>query len=97
MRHMFQNRHASPEELIASGEGASFDLRGEYCELRPFVEEIKRAREAAGLTLDSPWPRCPGGVESTSRPSLAWKTGTSRTRRWTRSGATPPRSGGALS
>jgi len=37
--------------LIASGEGANFDLHGEYRELRPFVEETERAREVAGLTL----------------------------------------------
>jgi transcriptional regulator with XRE-family HTH domain len=51
IRDMFRNWHPSPEELVASGEGANFDLHGEYRELRPFVEEIKRAREAAGLTL----------------------------------------------
>jgi len=48
---MFRNRHPSPAELIASSEAANFDFHGEYRELRPFVEEIKRAREAAGLTL----------------------------------------------
>src|SRR5207249_9345509 len=51
IREMFRNWHPSPEELIASGEGANFALQGEYRELRPFVEKIKRAREAAGLTL----------------------------------------------
>jgi hypothetical protein len=51
IRDKFRNWHPSPEELIATGEGANFDLHGEYRELRPFVEEIKRAREAAGLTL----------------------------------------------
>lgn len=51
VRDMFQDWHPSPEELIASGEGASFDLHGEYRGLRLFVEEIKRAREASGLTL----------------------------------------------
>ncbi len=48
---MFRNRHPSPEELIATGESANFDLQGEYRELRPFVVEIKRACETAGLTL----------------------------------------------
>jgi DNA-binding XRE family transcriptional regulator len=57
-RDMFQNWHPSPEELIASGEGANFDLRGEYRELRPFVLEIKRVREAAGLTLAEVSRRC---------------------------------------
>jgi hypothetical protein len=48
---MFRNRYSSPEELIASGKGANFGLHGEYRELRRFVDEIKRAREATGLTL----------------------------------------------
>jgi DNA-binding XRE family transcriptional regulator len=51
IRDKFRDWHPSPEELIASGEGENFDLHGEYRELRPFVQEIKRAREAAGLTL----------------------------------------------
>ena len=44
--------------MIATGEGANFNLQGEYRELRPFVEEIKRAREAAGLTLAELSRRC---------------------------------------
>src|SRR5437763_463445 len=55
---MFRNWHSSPEELIASGEGANFDLHGEFRQLRPFVEEMKRAREAAGLTLAEVSRRC---------------------------------------
>ncbi len=58
IRDMFRDWHPSPEELIATGEGANFDLHGEYRELRPFVEEIKRAREAAGLTLAEVSRRC---------------------------------------
>ena len=58
IREMFLSWHPSPEELIASGEGANFDLCGEYRDLRPFVEEIKRAREAAGLTLAEVSRRC---------------------------------------
>ena len=58
IRGKFRDWHPSPEELIASGEGANFDLHGEYRELRPFVEEIKRAREAAGLTLAEVSRRC---------------------------------------
>ncbi len=91
IRDMFRDWHPSPEELIASGEGANFDLRGEYRELRPFVEEIKRAREG----VDSRWPRCPVVAGSTSRLFPAWKTDTTRTRRWTRSGVMLPLSGGA--
>ena len=93
IRDMFRNWHPSPEELIASGEGENFDLHGEYRELRPFVEEIKRVREAAGLTR----AEVSRAMGSTSRPFLAWKTATPRTRRWTRSGATLPQSGGAWS
>jgi DNA-binding XRE family transcriptional regulator len=51
IRAQFRNWHPSPEELIATGEGVNFDLHGEYRQLRPFVEEMKRAREASGLTL----------------------------------------------
>ena len=58
LRDKFRDRHPSPGELIASGEGASFDLHGEYRELRPFVDEIKRAREDAALTLAEVSRRC---------------------------------------
>jgi DNA-binding XRE family transcriptional regulator len=58
IREKFRNWHPSPEELIATGEGAKFVLQGEYRELRPFVAEIKRAREAAGLTLAEVSRRC---------------------------------------
>jgi DNA-binding XRE family transcriptional regulator len=58
IRDMFRDWHPSPEELIASGEGANFDLHGEYGQLRPFVEEIKQARAAAGLTLAEVSRRC---------------------------------------
>jgi hypothetical protein len=58
IRDLFRDWHPSPEELIASGEGANFDLHGEYRELRPFVEGIKLAREAAGLTLAEVSRRC---------------------------------------
>ena len=37
---------------------ARIDFHGEYRELRPFVEEIKRAREAAGFTLAEVSRRC---------------------------------------
>jgi len=58
IREKFRNWHPSPEELIATGEGANFDLHGEYRELRPLVQEIKRAREGAGLTLAEVSRRC---------------------------------------
>ena len=53
-----QTAHRFPEELIPSGEGASFDFHGGYRELRPLVEEIRRIREAAGLTLAVVSRRC---------------------------------------
>ncbi len=58
IRDMFRDWHPSPEELIASGEAANFDLHGENRKLRPFFEEMKRAREAAGLTLAEVSRRC---------------------------------------
>ncbi len=58
IREKFRDWHPSPEELIASGEGANFDLHGEYQELRPFVERIKHAREENGLTLAEVSRRC---------------------------------------
>lgn len=58
IREKFRDWHPSPEELIASGEAVNFDLRGEYRQLRPLLEEMKRAREAAGLTLAEVSRRC---------------------------------------
>jgi DNA-binding XRE family transcriptional regulator len=58
IRELFRHWHPSPEELIASGEGAHFDLHGEYRFLRPLLEELKQARAAAGLTLAEVSRRC---------------------------------------
>lgn len=58
IRDLFRDWHPSPEELIASGEGAKFDIRGEYRQLRPFIDELKQAREAAGFTLAEVSRRC---------------------------------------
>jgi DNA-binding XRE family transcriptional regulator len=58
VRELFRDWHPSPEELIASGEGANFDLQGEFRGLRGFVAEMKRTREAAGLTLAEVSRRC---------------------------------------
>jgi DNA-binding XRE family transcriptional regulator len=58
VREKFRDWHPSPEELIAAGAGANFDLHGEYAELRPFVEDMKRTRETAGLTLAEVSQRC---------------------------------------
>ena len=91
IRDVFQNWRPSPEELIATGQAVKFDLHGEYRELRrSWTRSSRPARR-----LDSPWPRCPFVVASISRPCRDWKTGTTRTRRWTRSGVTRPRSAGA--
>jgi hypothetical protein len=58
IREKFRDWHPLPEELIASGEGANFDLHGEYRQLRPLLEGLRRAREAAGLTLAEVSRRC---------------------------------------
>jgi hypothetical protein len=58
IRDMFRDWRPSPEELITSGEGANFDLHGEYHQLRPFVEAMKRARQAAALSLAEVSRRC---------------------------------------
>lgn len=58
VRDLFRDWHPSPEELIASGEAANFDLHGEYRQLRPMIDQIKEAREAAGLTLAEVSRRC---------------------------------------
>ena len=58
IREKFRDWHPSPEELIATGEGAAFDLHGEHRQLRPLVEELKRVRQAAGLTLAEVSRRC---------------------------------------
>jgi DNA-binding XRE family transcriptional regulator len=58
IREKFRDWRPSPEELIAGGAAANFELLGEYRELRPFVQAIKRTREAAGLTLAEVSHRC---------------------------------------
>jgi DNA-binding XRE family transcriptional regulator len=58
VREMFQDWQPSPEELIASGEAVHFNLSGEYRALRPFLEELRQVREAAGLTLADISARC---------------------------------------
>lgn len=58
IRELFREWHPSPEELIASGEGAEFNLQGEFRGLRSFVAEMKRTREALGLTLAEVSRRC---------------------------------------
>jgi Helix-turn-helix domain len=80
IRAKFRDWHPSPEELIASGEAVNFDLRGEYRPLRPLLEELKRNREAAGLTLAEVSRRCGIDEPALSRlenghnknPTLDW-------------------------
>jgi transcriptional regulator with XRE-family HTH domain len=58
IREEFRDWHPSPEELIASGEGAEFQLLGEFRGLHPFLQGLKSVREAAGLTLAEVSRRC---------------------------------------
>jgi len=54
--------------MISSGERAIFELHGEHRELRALVREIKRACEAAGLTLAEVPRRC--GIDQPDRSRL---------------------------
>lgn len=58
IREKFRHWHPSPEELIASGEGGQFDIRGEFRGLRDFLTVLKRVREAKQLTLADVSARC---------------------------------------
>jgi DNA-binding XRE family transcriptional regulator len=58
IRELFKDWRPSPEELIASGAGRDFALFGEYPSLRPFLAELKQARERAGLSLADIAGRC---------------------------------------
>jgi DNA-binding XRE family transcriptional regulator len=58
IRELFADWHPSPEELIASGQGGNFALFGEYPYLRPFLAQLKQAREQAGLSLADVAHRC---------------------------------------
>lgn len=51
LRELFTDWHPSPEGLIASDKGKQFSIFGEYPYLRPFLAELKQAREAAGMSL----------------------------------------------
>ena len=68
IRQLFEEWHPSPEELIASGEGARFALSGEYRFLRPFLAELKQTREEAGLSLAEVSRRC--GVDKAALSRL---------------------------
>ena len=61
--------HATKTALpIARGDAVNFDLRGEYRPLPPWLEQLKRTREAAGLTLAKLSRRCGVDEPAHSRP-----------------------------
>jgi DNA-binding XRE family transcriptional regulator len=74
IRETFRDWHPSPEELIASGEGAAFALSGEYRGLRPFITELKQGRERAKLSLAEVSRRC--GIDKAALSRL--ETGQNR-------------------
>ncbi|MGO8896822.1 MAG: helix-turn-helix domain-containing protein [Isosphaeraceae bacterium] len=79
-------------ESTSTASSARIDLHGEYSELRPFVAEIKRARERARLTLAEMSRRC--GIDQPALSRLE-NGHNEKTRRLTRSGFTLPQSGSA--
>ena len=58
IRDAFRDWHPGPEELIASGAAARLGLNVLYAPARELLTELKRAREAAGLTLAEVSKRC---------------------------------------
>jgi transcriptional regulator with XRE-family HTH domain len=58
IRDAFREWHPGPEELIASGAAAGLGLNVLYSPARELLAGLKRAREAAGLTLAEVAKRC---------------------------------------
>jgi transcriptional regulator with XRE-family HTH domain len=58
IRDAFRDWHPGPEELIASGAAARLGLNVLYAPARQLLAELKRVREAAGLTLAEVSKRC---------------------------------------
>jgi transcriptional regulator with XRE-family HTH domain len=58
IRDAFRDWHPGPEELIASGAAARLGLNVLYAPAREILAELKRTREAAGLTLAEVAKRC---------------------------------------
>jgi DNA-binding XRE family transcriptional regulator len=58
IREAFRDWHPGPEELIASGEAARLGLNVIYSPARQLLDELKQARQAAGLTLAEVSARC---------------------------------------
>ncbi len=58
IRDAFRDWHPGPEELIASGAAARLGLNVLYAPAQELLAGLKRAREAAGLTLAEVAERC---------------------------------------
>lgn len=54
----FQDWHPAPEELIASGAAARLGLNVVHLPAQALLQQLKAAREAAGLTLADLSARC---------------------------------------
>jgi transcriptional regulator with XRE-family HTH domain len=58
IRDAFRDWHPGPEELIASGAAARLGLNVLYAPARELLADLKREREAAGLSLAEVSKRC---------------------------------------
>ena len=58
IRNAFRDWHPGAEELIASGEATRLGLNVIYSPARQLLQQLKEAREAAGLTLADVSARC---------------------------------------
>jgi len=58
IREAFQDWHAGPEELIASGEAARLGLNVVHSPAKELLRQLKESREKAGLTLADVSARC---------------------------------------
>ena len=58
IRDAFRDWHPGPEELIASGAAARLGLNVLYSPVRDLLQELRAAREAAGLSLMAVARRC---------------------------------------
>jgi DNA-binding XRE family transcriptional regulator len=58
IREAFRDWHPGPEELIASGVAARLGLNVIHSPARQLIQDLKAAREAAGLTLADVAARC---------------------------------------
>jgi DNA-binding XRE family transcriptional regulator len=58
IREAFRDWHPGPEELIASGAAARLGLNVLYAPALELLEQLKEARDAAGLTLAEVSARC---------------------------------------